>query len=100
LYKAVNEDADPSMPWNHTQGASFQTIRNPRNDRLQHTSFYSDMANCIVSRDSRIVAVDVMLRNQDYAVCEINFAPMITIPSNLTEIQNAFAEVFRQPLAA
>jgi hypothetical protein len=95
LYKRVNEDTPPDVPWNHTHGATFVTTEDWNTCRLRHTSVLADLANNPITNNAHLVAVDVMLRNRrggiwEYAVAEFNFCPSLSIETNLQKvIENA-----------
>lgn len=94
--EALNKDdrAKYYMPWNHTQGSEFQTVNNVKNDLLRFTSFYSKASPflekwCLESVP--LLAFDVLVKRDSspgkvvkYAVSEVNFAPSLTIPQNLS----------------
>lgn len=89
LRKKPSDDATEDMPWNHTTGSSFQTISSMEECRLHiQTSFFNDVQGFPVIRDAHIVAADVLANGNRYAVCELNFSPAITIPSNLERIKH------------
>ena len=85
LAKVMPAGTPNNVPWNHTHGASFQHVEWNR-CRLRFTSVKSDLESCSVIRHASIVGVDVMLKRPegstngwDYAVCEFNFCPGLSI---------------------
>jgi hypothetical protein len=78
------------QPWNHANGSSFITVNNPENNRLRHTSVVADLHSNPTLNTAHILGVDVLYNHDDrsYAVCEVNFAPSITLENNLTTIKN------------
>jgi hypothetical protein len=80
---------DPTLPWNHAQGATFQTINGGHStSSLRHTSCISDLLNVPVVQHAHLIGVDVMMdAHNNYAVCEINFCPSISIEANLQTIK-------------
>lgn len=89
LRKKPGPEATAEEPWNHAHGSSFQTISSLEECRLFiQTKFFSDVQDFPVIRDAHIVAVDVLANGNRYAVCELNFSPAITIPSNLERIKH------------
>ena len=81
---------NPTLPWNHAQGASFQTISGGHTtSSLRHTSCISDLLNVPVVQHAHLIGVDIMMdARNNYAVCEINFCPSISIESNLNVIRD------------
>ena len=81
---------DPTLPWNHAQGATFNTIAGGHTaSSLRHTSCISDLLNVPVVQHAHLIGVDVMMdTHNNYAVCEINFCPSISIESNLNVIRD------------
>jgi hypothetical protein len=87
LRKKPGDNATVDTPWNHTNGSFFQTISSLSECRLQtQTSFFSDISDCPLVQDTHIIAADVLTNSSDYAVCELNFSPAITLPNNLQRI--------------
>lgn len=84
---------DHSLPWNHAQGASFNTIAGGHEaSSLRHSNAVRNLLNVPVVQHAHIVAADIMLnRNNEYAVCELNFCPALTIESNLQTIKAALS---------
>ena len=84
---------DASLPWNHSQGASFNTIAGGHEaSSLRHSNAVLDLLNVPVVQHAHIIAADIMLnRSNEYAVCELNFCPALTIESNLQTIKEALA---------
>lgn len=86
LLKRVPEDLDSTLPWNHSNGSSFVTVRNFENNRLRHCSVLDDLQNSPV-KNAHLVAYDILLsRDYEYCVCEANFCPSLTIPDNLEKV--------------
>lgn len=78
--------------WNHASGSYFQTVLDRTNSPLLQTTFLADAERFCVSRNTHLVAVDVLIdRNLNYAVTEFNFSPALSIPSNIEVISNAFS---------
>lgn len=79
----------PSLPWNHTQGAFFNTIQaGHQGSSLRHSNAVADLLNVPVVQHAHIIGADIMLNAaNEYAVCELNFCPAITIPDNLEKIR-------------
>lgn len=100
LLKRVDEGMPQDVPWNHSGGSSFVTVNNWDNNRLRHTTFFEDFEGQVGWPDGRqtffnslestphLVGVDVLYNhsNRTYAVCEVNFAPGLTIENNLNAI--------------
>lgn len=87
LRKKPDDNATVDAPWNHTNGSFFQTISSLSECRLHtQTSFFSDISDCPLIQHTHIVAADVLTNSSDYAVCELNFSPAITLPNNLQRI--------------
>lgn len=92
LRKKPGPESGPFDAWNHTTGSYFQTVLDRESSPLSRTSFFDDAARCSVSRDTHLVAADVLIdSDNNYAVTEFNFSPAITIQTNLEVIANAFA---------
>ena len=92
LRKKPGPDAGPFDAWNHTNGSYFQTVIDRNSSPLSQTSFFEDATRFCVSRDTHLVAADVLVdRDLNYAVTEFNFSPALTIPSNIEVISNAFS---------
>lgn len=76
------------VPWNHACGSRFITVQYERS-YLRHSSVLQDLLNVPVVQHAHIVAADIMLNaDHEYAVCELNFCPAITIESNLQTIKD------------
>lgn len=89
LFKRNHSNVPYDQPWNHENGTSFVTVRNPDNDRLRHTSFYRDVENHPIITKADIIGVDVMMDNErNYAVLETNFNPQIEIEENLIAVKS------------
>lgn len=96
LLKKTVRKVDFNQPWNHSHGAYFVTCRTYTNDRLRWTNVYDKLQECSVLQSLHLVAFDIMLgdrhelglRRTPYAICEMNFCPALTIPSNLEAIRN------------
>jgi hypothetical protein len=94
LRKKPGNDVKPDEPWNYSNGSYFQTISSPDECRLYtQTSFFNDAQQFPVIKDAHIVAADVLTCGADYAVCELNFSPAITIHSNLERIKDHVSRV-------
>lgn len=94
--KKTTGDIDMEQPWNHdTAGATFMTINREINDKLRGTSYYQDMAGLLSCQNpiglnyAGLLAVDVMYRDADeaYAVCEVNFAPGLSIETTFDKMR-------------
>jgi len=68
------------IPWNHSCGSRFITVDHNRS-YLRHSSTLQDLLNVPVVQHAHIVA-------HEYAVCELNFCPALTIESNLQTIKD------------
>jgi len=89
LFKRVPEELPHNIAWNHTQGSFFTTVNDWNNNRLRHTSFFDDLSSCDPLKSIHWGALDVMMtRDNDYAVCELNFSPAMTIQSNLQKVRD------------
>ena len=88
LVKQIPEDLDNTQPWNHSNGSTFVTVNNPELNRLRHTDVYERLKANSIIKAAHLVGVDVLLnKKQDsYVICEFNFCPSITIPSNLDKV--------------
>jgi hypothetical protein len=88
LLKRVPEDTPNTVPWNHSNGSTFVTVNNEENNRLRHTDVVGQLLGLPIIQDSHIVAADIMLGEErgDYRVCELNFAPALTIQSNIARV--------------
>lgn len=92
LRKKPGEGAQPFDAWNHTNGSFFQTVNDWPSSPLTRTSFFDDAGSLCVLRDAHLIAVDVLLGDDNtYAVTELNFSPALSIPSNLERIAHAFS---------
>lgn len=95
LLKKTIRNIDFNMPWNHANGSYFVTCHSYVNNRLRWTNIYDVISNSSVLRQFHIVALDVLLADRrslgltyhPYAVCEMNFCPGLTIPSNLEAVR-------------
>lgn len=93
LLKRTPDGIDNNVPWNHGNGCFFVTVNNEDNDRLRHTDCYEKLSAHPVVANADLVAADVLLdRRNNYVVCELNFAPGITIQSTLDAIRNIVSE--------
>lgn len=89
MRKKPGPNAGTYDAWNHGSGAYFQTISSMDQCKLAlETQFFSDIANYPVVHTAHLVAADVISNGSHYAVTELNFSPAITIPANITRIQN------------
>lgn len=86
LLKRVNEGTPQNVAWNHGV-SSFVTVRDPANDRMKHTTFFTDVQEFLKDYPYHFIAFDILYRKKTYAVVEVNFSPGMTIPEN----QNAIA---------
>ena len=91
LFKRVDPGTPSDVPWNHACGSTFVTTNNWNACRLRHTSVLGDLQGCPIINTAHLVAVDVMLRKQplgawEYAVCEYNFCPSLSIERNLEKV--------------
>ena len=107
LLKRVDEGMPQDVPWNHDGGSSFVTVNNWENNRLRHSYFFEHFEDeytsggycpCCEPRptagdffahvEGDLIGVDVLYNadTRDYAVCEVNFAPGLTIEANLNAI--------------
>ena len=86
LVKVVNDGTPADIAWNH--GVSrFSTIHDYGTCRLRHTNCLGDLAAHPVVQEAHILGVDVMLdADRNYAVCEFNLAPALTIENNLNKV--------------
>lgn len=92
LYKRVDPGTPSNVPWNHACGSVFVTTDDWNACRLRHTTVLEDLGRCPIIAAAHLVAVDVMLRKEprgdwQYAVCEYNFAPALSIPENLEKVK-------------
>ena len=87
LLKRVPDDIDPDGPWNHSNGSYFVTVHDINNNRLRHTDVYDRLLAVDVIKHAHLVAADILLGDgNDFVVTEINFAPALTIESNLQKV--------------
>lgn len=95
LFKRVDPGTPSDVPWNHACGSTFVTTDNWENCRLRHTEVLTHLLACPIIQAAHLVAVDVMLNKTpggswNYAVCEYNFCPSLSIEGNLEKvIENA-----------
>lgn len=89
LYKRVPDTADRDGPWNHACGSTFVTVNDINNNRLRHTDVYDRLKEFDVIKHAHLCAADIMLGQErgNYAVCELNFCPSITIATNLERVR-------------
>lgn len=100
LYKRNSHNIAFDEPWNHDNGTSFVTVRNPDNDRLRHTSFYQDVMNHPIITKADIIGVDIMIDgHRNYAVLETNFNPQIEIEENLLTVKSILESTNARPTA-
>lgn len=85
LLKKVPDETPSNVPWNHAAGSAFLTVNNPVNNKVaeRHPDFYDNFKETPVCKASHFLGVDVMLTRNSYAVCEVNFAPALTLENNL-----------------
>lgn len=87
LRKKVPEGLTNDQPWNHSNGAFFQTIHHWENCRLASTDILARLQSLPIIMYAHIVAVDVMWSNSlGYSVCELNACPGLTIDNNLRKV--------------
>lgn len=94
LAKVVPEGTSNELPWNHAQGSSFQQVEWDR-CRLRFTDVRTKLEEFDVIQNGHLIGVDVMLRRPEgrttgweYAVCEFNSAPSLTIEPVIERIVN------------
>lgn len=91
LLKRISPDVSNTQPWNHAQGASFVTVRNPENNRLRHTNVYDLIhQNHQFFSGIDLCGLDILVNLQHtepYVICEANLCPSVTIPDNLERIK-------------
>lgn len=88
LRKCNPNNIAPELPWNHTNGTYFQTISDPfRTCRLANTEIYDLIRSCDLLKKIHLAGIDVMYKSPaDYAVCEVNLCPGLTIPENIRKV--------------
>jgi hypothetical protein len=85
------DDRNPEIPWNHANGSRFVTTSLARVAYKNMRYLDEDLRTFFVTQNAPIVAYDVMYddNSRHHAVCEANFAPALTIDTNLdTVVQN------------
>lgn len=97
LRKMVDEGTSPRVPWNHAQGSSFTQVAWDT-CRLRFTSVRTDLESHHIIQNADIVGVDVMIKRPtttvlsspqpqwEYAVCEYNFSPSLSIEPVIEKI--------------
>lgn len=93
LAKIVPPGTPNNTPWNHTNGSSFQQVEWDR-CRLRFTTVREDLGAFHVVQNAHIIGVDVMIkrpegsdsRGWEYAVCEFNFCPGLSIDSVIEKV--------------
>lgn len=96
-YDGPDEDVPGhQQPWNRGAGYKFITVHNRENDRLRHTNLYPLIESTPVFQEITMAALDVMLHNScehgwTYAISELNFAPLVTLPANLKKMCDHYA---------
>ena len=90
ILKRNDADLDQTQAWNGANGSYFVTVRNPDNNRLRHTDCAERLINNPVLASAHLLGVDILYNSADntYCIVEINFAPSMTIESNLEEFKN------------
>jgi len=89
LKKTPEESFSPEQPWTFSNGCRFLTIANPEsNDRILRTSLYQELDNHWITKAAHLIAVDVLWKNPTAYICEINFAPGLTIASTFDKIKS------------
>lgn len=83
-------------PWNRRAGYKFITVRNMENNRLRYTNLFDKIRETAAFRAITMAALDVMLTKDEehgwiYAVSELNFAPLVTVPANLQLLSDHYA---------
>lgn len=87
LKRAATGRLPVSQPWNHINGTSFVTVRDPDNDRLRHTTVYQDIQTEFFNT-AHLIGIDIMIDpNYNYCICELNSCPAFTIPTNLEKLR-------------
>tara|TARA_R110000868_G_scaffold2276_1_gene16909 strand:+ start:1247 stop:2038 length:792 start_codon:yes stop_codon:yes gene_type:complete len=92
LIKKVPEGTNPHQPWNHAQGARFQTVRLMENNRLRnipiggYANIFEFMRETPFFLSLDFGGLDIMLNKnaeeQPMQVLELNFCPSMDIPEN------------------
>lgn len=93
LKKMPDGNYDQRKAWNHSQGSTFVSITID-GSKLSRSSFF-DSAKRFFSEYGvpDICAFDILYRKGTHRVCEINFAPGITIPSTIQNLLEAVRKV-------
>jgi hypothetical protein len=96
LRKTNRAEIPPELPWNHDNGTFFQTISDPfQTCRLRHTNIYDVIRSSDLLRSIHLAGIDVMFKQpNEYAVCEVNLCPAMTIEENLRKVADHVRSYF------
>lgn len=93
LFKKVPQSLQeqPQLAWNHSCGSTFVTVLDPLNDRLRHTDLYEKIESNPLLTTFDLVAIDVLVNKEphqpfSYVICELNFAPALSLNSNIEKL--------------
>jgi hypothetical protein len=86
LRKKVPEGTGADLPWNHEQGASFQTINDVEGSRPAGLGVFNTLAGVPLLQQAHIVGVDVMLNKNGWRVLEFNSSPALTLENNIAKV--------------
>lgn len=89
LFKKNQRQVEYTRPWNLSNGFFFMTVHQLENNRVRHTSFFDDVQQWDLLDKYHLIAFDIMIDEHfNYAVCETNFCPALTINNNLERIRD------------
>jgi hypothetical protein len=92
LRKIVPKELSQDEPWNYANGSHFNTV-DAGNSLLKHTDCMGRLTKSETLRHSHIVGVDVLMdAKNNYAVCEFNACPALSIETNLEKIVAAIKQ--------
>jgi hypothetical protein len=93
LYKSTPPGTANDIPWNHSV-STFKTVRTFSNSFLSTTDFLSHLSACDFLKYVHLCALDILCDTRNhtrpYVLCEINFAPALSIENTLNGVRDAF----------
>lgn len=87
LIKHIPNTLTQQQPWTFTNGATFISMSSdPTTHRLHRLGFYSAAEAFHVTQQAHILAYDVMVNADEYAVSEVNFCPSLKVQSRIDAV--------------
>jgi hypothetical protein len=87
LIKQIPATLGQDQPWTFANGATFISLSSdPATHRLHIRGFYAAAEAFHVTQQAHILAYDVMVSRDEYAVSEVNFCPSLKVQSRIDAV--------------